>query len=70
MDITTQQNEKAIRKLKNGISRSYDIFMNGAQGIRPGDIRTYGAICGQKQVLAERLKLQKELLEQESSYEK
>lgn len=68
MQISSTENQKTINKLKQGISRSYDLFIYGDKkaGIKPGNIYTYGAIRGQRQVLAERKQLQKQLLEEEN----
>ena len=60
-NINEHDNEKAIKKLQKGIDTSWDIFLYGdkASGTKPGNVKVYGTIAGQREVLKDRQNLQK-----------
>jgi len=51
-------NDRAIKKLKEGLNTSWDIFLYGdkASNTKPGNIYVYGTIAGQREVIKERIK--------------
>lgn len=63
MGISENENEKSIKALKKGLDTSWDLFLYGdkASNTKPGDIRVYGTIAGQREVLKGRMKLRAEL---------
>lgn len=71
-NITERENNNAIKKLKAGLNTSFDIFLYGDKesGTKPGNISVYGTIAGQREVLEERLKLQKEIMGRDEGNEK
>ena len=64
--INESQNLKTIKKLNQGLDRSWDLFLYGDKqsNTKPGNLQVYGTIVGQREVLNQRLKLQKEFEEQ------
>ncbi len=60
-------NEKAIKKLHEGLDRTWDLFLYGDKesGIKPGRVETYGCIMGQREVLKQRRKMQQTERERE-----
>lgn len=62
-NITESQNNKAISKLNEGLNTSWDLFLYGDKesGTKPGNLKVYGTIAGQREVLNGRLKLKQEL---------
>lgn len=71
-NITERENNNAIKKLEEGLNTSFDIFLYGDKksGTKPGNIFVYGTIAGQREVLQERLKLQKEIMGRDEGNEK
>lgn len=67
--LTSSENQKAIKELRKGLGKSYDLFLYGDKnsGTKPGNLSVYGTIAGQKEVLKNRLKLQKQLEEEEQN---
>ena len=63
MEITSEQNERALNALQKGYNKSWDLFLYGdkEKGIKPGRIETYGTIVGQREVAKNRLKLREQL---------
>ena len=61
--ITYESNEKTLDTLKKGYDNMWDLFFYGDKksNTKPGDIRVYGAIAGQRQVAMNRLLLREEL---------
>lgn len=51
-------NDRAIKKLKEGLNTSWDIFLYGdkTSNTKPGNIYVYGTIAGQREVIKERIK--------------
>ena len=68
--IGVKENELAIKKLHEGIDRSWDLFIYGDKehGIKPGRVEVYGAIAGMREVGKQRVKL-RETLENEKEEE-
>lgn len=66
-NISSTENQKTMKKLKEGLGRSYDLFLYGDKesGTKPGNIQVYGTIAGQREVLRERRNLQRQLEEDE-----
>ena len=71
-NITERENNNAIKKLKEGLNNSFDIFLYGDKksGTKPGNILVYGTIAGLREVLEERIKLQKEIMGRDEGNEK
>ena len=85
-NITERENNNAIKKLKEGLNTSFDIFLYGdkksgtkpggketkpgGKGTKPGNILVYGTIAGQREVLKGRLKLQEEIMGRDEGNEK
>ena len=71
-NITERENNNAIKKLKEGLNTSFDIFLYGDKksGTKPGNPFVYGAIVGLREVLEERIKLQKEIMGRDEGNEK
>ena len=85
-NITERENNNAIEKLKEGLNTSFDIFLYGdkksgtkpggketkpgGKGTKPGNVFVYGAIVGLREVLEERLKRQKEMMDRDEGNEK
>lgn len=69
--LSSSENQNTIEKLQKGLGKSYDLFIYGDKkaGIKPGNIRVYGTIAGQREVLRSRKKLQAQLLEEEDQRE-
>jgi len=67
--LTSSENQKTIRELQKGLGKSYDLFLYGDKnsGTKPGNLKVYGTIAGQKEVLRNRMKLQKQLEEEEQN---
>lgn len=67
MTINENQNEKSIKALKKGLDTSWDLFLYGdkTSNTKPGNIRVYGTIAGQREVLKERKALRAELSSEE-----
>lgn len=67
-NISSTENQKTIEKLKKGLGRSYDLFLYGdkASGTKPGNIKVYGTIAGQREVLRNRIMLQRQLDDEEN----
>ena len=61
--ITMESNEYTIKKLNEGIDRSWDTMIYGdkEKGIKPGNIFVYGTIVGQREVKDNRIMLREKL---------
>ena len=66
-NINEINNKKAIKNLQKGLDKSWDIFLYGDKqsGTKPGNVQVYGTIAGQREVLEERNKLQKQFMEEQ-----
>ena len=66
-NINERDNEKAIKKLQKGLDKSWDIFLYGdkASNTKPGNVKVYGTIAGQREVLKGRQNLQKQFMEEQ-----
>ena len=66
-NINEQNNERTIKNLQKGLNTSWDIFIYGDKesGTKPGNVKVYGTIAGQREVLAERQELQKQFKEEQ-----
>lgn len=61
--MNEKENLRAINKLEEGLNTSWDLFLYGYKSpdgdkrkdIKPGDIRTYGTIVGQREVRQARI---------------
>ena len=60
--INEYNNKKTIKKLNDGLNKSWDLFLYGdkASGTKPGNIQVYGTIAGQREVLKQREFLQEQ----------
>jgi len=60
--ITEKQNDVAISNLKKGLDSSWDTFLYGNKeyNIKPGNIRVYGTIAGQREVLKNRMAIKEQ----------
>lgn len=66
-NINEFSNEKTIKSLQKGLNKSWDIFLYGdkSSGTKPGNVKVYGTIAGQREVLKERQNLQKQFQEEQ-----
>ena len=66
-NINERNNEQAIKNLQKGLDTSWDIFLYGdkASNTKPGNVKVYGTIAGQREVLQGRRQLQKQFKEEQ-----
>ena len=66
-NINEYNNAKAIKNLQKGLDKSWDIFLYGdkASNTKPGNVKVYGTIAGQREVLENRQNLQKQFQEEQ-----
>ena len=66
-NINEYNNERAIKSLKKGLNTSWDIFLYGDKesGTKPGNVKVYGTIAGQREVSENRKELQKQFQEEQ-----
>ena len=66
-NINEYNNTKAIKNLQKGLDKSWDIFLYGdkSSGTKPGNIKVYGTIAGQREVLEKRRRLQMQFQEEQ-----
>ena len=66
-NINEYNNAKAIKNLQKGLDKSWDIFLYGDKdsNTKPGNVKVYGTIAGQREVLQQRRELQKQFQEEQ-----
>ena len=66
-NINEYNNAKTIKNLQKGLDKSWDIFLYGdkASKTKPGNVKVYGTIAGQREVLENRQNLQKQFQEEQ-----